>query len=188
MVIPSIPPRTKLLSRALKSIAKQTEQAAGVSIAYDTQKQGAGLTRTRALRGVTTEWTAFMDDDDELLPDHLALLCAAAKETGADVLWPWFKVLGGTDPFPHARGVQLDPGNPHIFPITTLVRTKYAHLSEFPSDTTGDWSMADWPFWRVLHEAGAKFHHIPDITWHWHHHGYGVPGQAGNTSGNPLRW
>ena len=182
MVIPSIPPRTRLLSRALKSIAAQTEETAGVSIAYDTQRQGAGPTRTRALRGVTTEWTAFMDDDDELLPNHIALLYSAAKETGADVLWPWFKVIGGTDPFPHARGAQLDPDNPHVFPITTFIRTEYAHLAEFPAtDIAGDWQNDDWPFWRTIHNAGAEFHHIPDITWHWHH-------DSGNTSGRPDRW
>lgn len=183
MVIPSIPPRTKLLNRALTSIAAQTEAAAGVSIAYDTQRQGAGPTRTRALRGVTTEWCAFLDDDDELLPNHLALLFAAAKETGADVLWPWFEVIGGTDPFPDHRGQQFDIDNQRLFPITTLVRTHFAHQSEFPAYTEGDlyWEGDDWPFWRGLHAAGAKFHHIPDITWHWHH-------DSGNTSGKAGRW
>jgi len=189
VVIPSIQPRTNMLTRALVSVASQTEPAAGVSIAYDDQRQGAGPTRTRALRGVTTEWTAFLDDDDVLLPNHLALLFSAAKETGADVLWPWFEVIGGTDPFPHARGVQLKPDAPHIFPITTLVRTKLAHQAEFPgTDITGEWIADDWPFWRQIQSAGAKFHHIPDITWHWYHHGWGVPGTSGNTSGRPDRW
>ena len=182
MVIPSIPPRTRLLTRALNSIAAQTEAAAGVSIAYDTQRQGAGPTRTRALRGVTTEWCAFLDDDDELLPNHLALLFAAAKETNADVLWPWFKVIDGTDPFPGHRGHQLNPDSPHIFPITTLVRTKFAHQAEFPdTNPTGDWNVDDWPFWCQIHSAGGTFHHISDITWNWFHN-------SGNTSGRPDRW
>lgn len=180
--IPSIPPRAALLARALKSVAKQTEPACALAIAFDDQKQGAGPTRTRALSMVTTEWTAFMDDDDELLPNHLALLFAAAKETGADVLWPWFKVIGGTDPFPGHRGHQLNPDNPHIFPITTLVRTEMAHKGHFPAtNITGDWIADDWPFWRQLQSAGAKFHHIEEITWHWHH-------DSGNTSGRPDRW
>jgi GT2 family glycosyltransferase len=171
------------------SIAKQTEPVCSIAITMDDQHQGAGPTRTRALRMVQTEWTAFMDDDDELLPDHLAKLFAAAKETEADVLWPWFKVVGGTDPFPHARGVQLDVENPHIFPICTLVRTELAQEAEFPGENlTGAWLNDDWPFWRKLADAGAKFHAIPDVTWYWHHHGYGTPGTPGNTSGRPDRW
>lgn len=182
MVIPSIPPRAQLLTRALKSVAKQTEPVCAIAIAIDDQHQGAGPTRTRALRMVQTEWTAFMDDDDELLPDHLRLLLTAAREQEADVVWPWFKVIGGTDPFPHARGVQLKPDNPHIFPICTLVRTELAQQAEFPgSDITGEWIADDWPFWRQIQELGARFHHIPDITWHWFHN-------SGNTSGRPDRW
>lgn len=189
VVIPSIPPRRKFLNRALNSIAAQHEPAAAVSIAFDDQHLGAGPTRTRALRGVTTEWTAFLDDDDEFMPEHLAKLFAAAKEEEADVVWPWFEVIGGTDPFPGHRGHQLDPEQPHIFPITTLVRTEFAHQGEFPgSDITGDWIADDWPFWRQLQGAGAKFHHIPDITWRWHHHGYGTKDSPGNTSGDPSRW
>lgn len=178
-----------MLARALKSIAAQTEPACALAIAYDDQHLGAGPTRTRALRMARTEWVAFLDDDDEILPDHLALLFAAAKETGADVLWPWFHVIGGTDPFPMHQGRQLDPENPHIFPITTLVRTELAQEGEFPgSNITGDWNVDDWPFWQHLHSLGAKFHHIPDRTWKWYHHGWGTPGVSGNTSGRPDRW
>lgn len=164
------------------SVARQTEPACAIAIAIDDQKQGAGPTRTRALQMVRTEWTAFMDDDDELKPNHLQLLFTAAKETGADVLWPWFEVSGGTDPFPGHRGHQLNPDNPHIFPITTLVRTELAQRSVFPSsDVTGDWIADDWPFWRSMQADGAKFHHIEDRTWIWHH-------DSGNTSGRPDRW
>jgi glycosyltransferase involved in cell wall biosynthesis len=189
VVIPSIPPRTKLLSRALASVAAQTEPACAVAIAYDDQKQGAGPTRNRALKMVTTEWTAFLDDDDEMLPNHIELLAKAAKEQEAAVVWPWFEVVGGTDPFPGHRGHQLNPEQPNIFPITTLVRTEYAHLATFTEETiTGDWAKDDWPFWRTIYEAGGKFLHIPDITWRWHHHGWGKPGQPGNTSGRQDRW
>jgi glycosyltransferase involved in cell wall biosynthesis len=189
VVIPSIPPRGKLLQRAMASVALQTVPACAVAVAYDDQHLGAGPTRTRALRMAQTEWVAFLDDDDALLPNHLELLLAAAKETEADVLWPWFKVVGGTDPFPGHRGKQLNPDDPHIFPITTLVRNEYAQQGEFPgSDVTGEWIADDWPFWRQMQELGATFHHIPDVTWHWFHHGWGMPGTSGNTSGRPDRW
>ncbi len=189
VVIPSISPRTKLLARALRSVADQTEPACAVAIAYDDQQQGAGPTRNRALRMVTTEWTVFMDDDDELLPNHIDLLYKASVETGADVVFPWFEVVGGLDPWPENRGRQFDIELPHIFPITTLVRTEFAHQGEFrEGELTGGWWDDDLPYWRSLWNAGATFHHIEDVTWRWHHHGWGLPGTPGNTSGRPDRW
>lgn len=180
VVIPSIPSRSGNLSRALKSIASQTRPTDAVVVALDNDRQGAGPTRTRALRMAKTEWVAFLDDDDYFLPNHLAVLLAAAEETGADVLWPWFEVVGGTDPFPGHRGRQLDPDNPHIFPITTLVRRSLTDGIEFPGPTgTADWAGDDWPFWRGLQSRGATFHHVNEVTWHWVHHG-------SNTSGRPI--
>jgi hypothetical protein len=39
----------------------------------------------------------------------------------------------------------------------------------------------DWGFYIRMLDAGATFHHIPEVTWTWHHHGL-------NTSGLPDRW
>lgn len=182
VVIPSIPPRTQLLTRALASVVGQTHPATTVSIAYDTYRQGAGPTRTRALRQVQTEWVAFLDDDDELLPHHLELLLRVQAETGADVIWPWFTVIGGSDPIKCNRGKQWDRENPHTFPMTTLVRNELAQRCHFPEPLTDvGCSGEDFAFWMQLDALGAKFHHINEVTWYWRH-------DSGNTSGLPTRW
>jgi hypothetical protein len=128
-----------------------------------------------------------LDDDDEFLPHHITLLQRAAMETGADVVWGWFDVVGGTDPFPLHRGKQWDIGEQyphgfsHIFPITVLLRRELAMDAKFEPDQLGNWDGQDFPFWKKMWDAGAKFHAIPDTTWLWHHH-------SNNTSGLPNRW
>src|ERR671922_2284910 len=79
VVIPSIPPRVDLRNRALASVAAQTRPAHAVALTVDIDRDGAGPTRTRGLMMVRTEWTAFLDDDDELKPHHLEVLLGHAE-------------------------------------------------------------------------------------------------------------
>jgi hypothetical protein len=188
VVIPTIPPRARLLTRALESAAVQTLTPAAIIVEVDDTGTGAAATRNRALERVETEWVAFLDDDDELLPDHLLTLALAQRHTGADLLWPWFTVAGGSDPFPQHRGRQWDPADPHQFPINVLVRTElleavggFTTIPDGARDQDGHRTGEDWHLWLALSAAGARFHHVDAQTWTWHHH-------AGNTSGLPSRW
>jgi len=183
--IPSIPVRSNLLiSRAIPSVLSQTLPPEAVSVVVDHQKEGAWTTRNKAMETVRTKWTAFLDDDDELLPHHLEFLTKFADENSADVVWGWFEVVGGSDPFPMHRGRQWDINDPHIFPITALVRTDLIKDSgaRFRGDPngTGNWGIQDFPFWASLWIAGGKFVGSEEITWKWYHHGR-------NTSGVPTR-
>lgn len=181
-VIPSIPPRRPLLHRALASIDAQTIPAAGISIAFDNDREGAGPTRTRAMDGVGTTWTAFVDDDDELYPHHAETLLAHVADTDADVVWGWFDVVGGGDPIPGNRGKQWDPDTPHTFPITALVRTALAQQCHFPAPLVGAGCAGeDFNFWMQMSNLGAVFSHLDVVTWIWHHDSY-------NTGGMPDKW
>lgn len=188
--IPSIPSRADMLAVAVHSVVKQTTPCQ-VSVEIDHERRGAWHTRNvavrKALRWDDAEWIGFLDDDDYLLPHHVGTLIEAAQEQSADVVWSWFHVEGGTDPFPQHRGRQWDPDDPHIFPIAYLVR---AHIMReamyisggFQPDTGhGTWEAQDYPMvealWRASH---GRFHGIEDITWVWRHHG-------ANTSGMPNR-
>lgn len=184
VAIPTIPPRRKLLARALDSVAGQVCPASDIVIAYDLNREGAGPTRSRALDSVRTEWTAFLDDDDEFYPQHLNVLIHFAEATGADLVYPWFDVAGGNDPFPVLEHLEFDPEHPHMFPITVLART------EILQDTGGfrrepslyDASVMegeDWIMWLNVLKAGGVIKHAPERTWKWHH-------DSGNTSGMPT--
>lgn len=100
---PSIPPRAALLERALRSVLAQTMPAAAVSVAVDPDREGAAKTRQRALDAAQTRWVAFLDDDDELLPNHLAALFTATED-GAQYLWSRFRI-GYPNPL-YAKGAH----------------------------------------------------------------------------------
>src|SRR3546814_18337618 len=92
---------------------------------------GAPMTRQHGLAMVDTEWTAFLDSDDEMDSDHIEHLLACAEDTGADYVYPWFRVQGGSDPFPMFYGRPWDDDAPHQTTITILVRTGLAQMVGF---------------------------------------------------------
>lgn len=191
--IPSIPRRSGWLGEAVESVAAQWHPCQ-VSVAIDHRRDGAWITRNRAVRQVLLdddppEWIGFLDDDDFLLPHHVTTLLECARHHDADVVWPWFEVEGGTDPFPgNAPPKMYDPAAPHIFPITYLVRTwalkaAFRRTRGFQADPneTGGWHIQDQPIidalWRI---TDGRFACTPERTWVWRHH-------ASNTSGLPTR-
>lgn len=191
VVIPSIPPRGQLLARAVASVTAQTMPARAISIAIDTNKAGAPPTRQRALDVVMTPYVAFLDDDDEFLPSHLEDLYNHMQDTGADVVYSWFKVVapGGRvleeDPvFPPGHYLnEFDPENPIETTVTTLVRTELAQEIGFHALNRGDNANTGEDFGFILGaiKAGAKIRHLVKKTWLWHH-------DSGNTSGRADRW
>lgn len=191
VVTPTIPPRAELLQRALRSVSAQTLPAAAVSIAVDIDREGAAVTRQRALDAVQTPWTALLDDDDEFMPHHLEALWRHAEDTGADYVFSWFKVaVGGRvlehDPvFPPTHfTTPWDPANPRQTTITVLVRTDLAKEAGFVQPDAGatvdglPWG-EDWTFTLRCNQLGT-ISHLVERTWLWHH--------GSNTSGRPDRW
>ena len=189
VAIPTIPPRSAQLTRAVQSVLVQTYPATAIAIAVDNDRQGAPATRNRALNSVTTEWVAFLDDDDEFMPQHLERLVHHAQETGADYVYSWFECVGGSDPLGYF-GKVFDHDNPTDTTITVMVRTELAkQVGFYPLILEEGYPLCeDMWFTRGCVAAGAKISHCPEITWKWHHWGWGLPGIQGNTSGLPSRW
>lgn len=182
--IPSIPPREEMLRKAVESIAHQSYPVSQLSVEFDLEHTGAGPTRERAIKAMHTDWTCLLDDDDWVYPEHVEALLRCADDTGADIVYPWFDVIGGADPFPQFFGLPWEPDSPRIFPITVLARTELLQQSTFPEPDVGSWMGDDWPFWEhIQNELGGKIVHLPQRTWAWVHHAF-----PGNTSGVPSRW
>lgn len=193
VVIPSIPPRRyQHLHRAIDSVLQQELPAEAIVIEFDTAHAGAAVTRNRGLKKVTTEWTAFLDDDDEFLPDHLALLVRHARETDADMIYPWFTVPEGWDPFPDREGQPFDPNlleTRNTIPITVLIKTELIQrvggFEDWNTSTEpGASPCEDWACWIKVRDEGAKIEHLNRRTWLWHW----SSGPGGNTSGRGDRW
>ncbi|GAA1431852.1 hypothetical protein GCM10009601_51730 [Streptomyces thermospinosisporus] len=176
--------RSGLLDRATRSVQQQTIPV-HLQLAEDIHHKGAATTRQAGLELVDTEWTAFLDSDDEMDADHIEQLLACARDTSADYVYPWFRVVGGSDPFPMFFGKPWDNAHPHQTTITILVRTELAQQVGFheppPGSTIhGQRGGEDWHFTLGCMAAGARIVHHPARTWTWHH------GRQ-NTSGRPDR-
>lgn len=157
-----------MLERAAASVRAQTVPVHHI-LAEDIHHVGAAITRTHGLHLVDTEWTAFLDSDDELDPDHIEHLLTHAADTGADYVYPWFRVVGGTDPFPMFYGKPFDPAAPNSTTITILVRTELAKQIGFTRDPNVQVGGEDFQFTLACINAGAKIVHLPRRTWTWHH-------------------
>lgn len=195
--IPAIPTRLDLLGETLASVLRQTRQPDEIHVSIDNDAVGAAGNRNRAWQAASTDWIAFVDDDDLLYPDHLEYLLAHAED--ADLVYPWFDLLEGPDPLFVTQNDKLvsplgvpfgeDAAN-HIMtsgnfiPITVLVRREMLEkVGGFPQPGTPDWphqTCEDWGCWKKLLEAGARFVHAPKRTWRWRWH-------YGNTSGRPWK-
>lgn len=193
--IPTIPKRHDRLAEAIASVVAQTRYPDEIHVAVDFGDRSADLgdgsspTRNRALFAASTDYVAFLDDDDVMLPDHLDLLVTAAERTGADLVYPWFTAPGASGKLADdiddlTRKVYGKPFGPDIekllrhsnhIPVTTLVRRSMAvkvggfpPLAEAPVHPFPPHQrLEDWGFLLRLLDAGAVFHHVPEITWEW---------------------
>lgn len=186
VAIPTIPPRLHRLKTAVFTVMQQTHRVDALSIASDTHKEGAWATRQRALDSVRTEWTFFLDDDDELKPEHCEKLLKHAADTGADYVFSYWD-LSCTGDVLNAFGREFDPRNPHHTTSTILVRTELAKSVGFtPPNDTDLAGGEDWRFTLGCVAAGAKIAHLADMTWFWIHHLQDATDK--NTSGLPVNW
>ena len=168
-----------LINRAFASVAAQTLQPAVVVVANDTERQGAGATRRRLLEAVQTDWIAWLDSDDEWLPDHLSKLFKVATDTDSVFVYSWFN---GSDPLGHF-GLPFNPCTPHHTTMNVLVRTDIAREVGFNLNEPGPYANEDWGFItgvsKLACERGLRVTHLAERTWHWHQHGQNSSGQPG---------
>ena len=186
VLIPSIPPRKQMLNRALVSVLNQLRQPDMITVTVDHDRVGSAVNRNRALATIGTDWVAFLDDDDEFLPQHLLVLLQ--NSSNADVIYTGCNVLdpyGAEIPLREEWGRFGKPFDEALLrkksylPVTSLVRTSLARVCSFtrPTDSVYD----DWGFYLGLLDNGARFLHVPQKTWIWNHWG-------GNSQGLPDRW
>lgn len=187
LVIPTIPPRKHLYERLMRSVVAQTMQPTWVHVELDAEREGSAATRNRGLAKVTTDFVTFADDDDELMPHHIQTLWEAQQESGADVVYSGYQVIGGTDPRPDRKGLPFDADELRrgsYITIHSLVRTSLAQAARFEFDPVS--GMDDHGFYLRLLDLGATFHHVPVETYRWYHWVNAETGQRGNTSGRPV--
>ena len=174
-----------LAVEAVASVARQTLQPDTIILVNDLERAGAGRTRQKLLRMVETEWLAWCDSDDLLLPKHLERLYNTAQETGAVFVNAWFNAphdpfISKDNPGGHF-GRPLDPCNPHHTTITFMVKTALAQEVGFrESLKDSPFSEEDWDhiarIAALCCERGLKMVHLPEKTWYWRQQGQNTSG------------
>lgn len=168
-----------LLNRALTSVVAQTLQPVAIHVINDVDRHGAGATRRALLDYVDTEWVAWLDSDDEWMPEHLEKLHRVAVETDSVFVFSWFS---GPDPLGHFS-LPFNPCTPHHTTMNVLVRTEIAREVGFPDNDAGHFANEDWAFItgvsKLACERGLKMTHLAERTWRWHQHGQNTSGQPG---------
>lgn len=211
VVIPTIPPREALLHRALASVARQTRQPDEVVVELDTEGTGAGPTRNRAIERATSDYVATLDDDDELMANHLELLMKAAARTRADVVYSWFYLIYRGliiqdrelatmwhGQLAHPLGVPFGPEQAaHMrkyawIPACLLLRRQMVlDVGGYPPPGHPEYVLRggceDWALLIRMLDAGARFTHVPVRTWRLYKGAPGRPESAGGTAGRPWQ-
>jgi hypothetical protein len=202
IVIPTIHGREDLLARALASVADQHTPPGDVIVQVDEAREGAAQTRNRALERVTTPWVAWLDDDDELLPNHVKVLTRSANRSGADMVFTYAEFVGGRDPLACADmlgALSAEPVNipfeapqewwlrrvGNFIPVTYMVRTQLVRdVGGFPLPYSfdapgGSNDCEDYGLLLNMLNAGGKFHHVCGVrTWRYHFHGANTGGRG----------
>lgn len=187
--IPSIPDREAMLERALASVRAQRRPADEILVEVDADRAGAASTRNRLLERCTSDWIAWLDDDDQLLDTHLQVLMKEALYGEADLIYPTPRMVGGRDPTATSVngvwrlpwGVPFGPEQERhlrvhgsFIPITHLVRTELVRKVGGFRDgyrlPTGRFRGEDEAYLIDLLDAGARFAHVNEVTWKWHVH------------------
>lgn len=200
VLVPTIPGREALLARALASVDAQQVRPGAVVVEVDSDRRGAWAARNAGLARVETEWVAWLDDDDEFLPNHLRVLLRAANRSGADLIFSYAEFIGGRDPLACWVGGRLIPepinvpwaadceaslrrhGN--FIPVTYMVKTDLVRqVGGFPQpysfDAPASRDCEDYGLLLRLLDAGIRFHHVTGVrTWRYHIHGANTGGRG----------
>lgn len=200
VIVPTISGREHLLIRAITSAQRQTRPPREIIIVNDMDRRGAALARNCGVALADTEWIAWLDDDDQLLPEHLQVLHRGAEWSGADLVYSYPRFIGGPDPLAcpdetgstivrpidvawnaHAERHLREVGN--FIPVTYLVRTGLTKAVDgMPESFSDEWpkDCEDHGFLVRLLDAGARFFHVATVTWIYNFH-------SANTGGRGLR-
>jgi len=149
-----------------------TDRLTGIDLkVFSQQNLGAGATRNRAIREATGDWLAFLDADDEWLPEKLATSMKAIKEHNLVLVAHNYFAINGeqkksvdctarydaaTDPY---RGLYLKG----FLATSSVIVQRNAVLEADGFDETLA-TAQDFDLWlKILKKEDARFRVEPDV-------------------------
>lgn len=165
VITPSLIDRAEKLAECRQSVLAQTYPVYDHLVMTDKDLKGPAWTRNQLALMVETEWIAFLDDDDLLLPNHFEL--HKEYQHTADVIFSWGEAIhpdGGRSLFDSHYNEESILSGHNTIPVTATVRTsKFREVNGFPENERFE----DWGLWKRLILAKARFQGIEEITWHY---------------------
>ena len=107
-------------------------------------------------------WIAPCDDDDELTPDHVELLLAAARSQRVEFVHSVADVEGADGSWTELGEPELREGR------VSHGSVLYASTLGFMSFSTTSWKLmepTDWNVWRRMQEIGVRIGYLPKVTY-----------------------
>lgn len=166
VITPTLAERATLLAELRVSLGAQPLSVRWLH-RVDQDAIGPAQLRNELCAQATTEWLAFVDDDDLLYPTHLTTLLQHSRE--ADVVYSLCDVSGRDWQPEHDCGLQ-SLGAYNSVPVTSIVRASwFARVGGFPLGERDE----DWALWLALRDAGARFACVHEKTWLYRFHDVG---------------
>ncbi len=162
VLTPSIPGRSAQLVEAATSVQAQTHPAHEHKILLDTNKDGPAACRNRLLETVETPLVAFLDDDDVLYDNHLAVLAEWMDD--ADLVFSWHDGGPGVPRYDSwdASAYWTMRSGRNVIAITVLAKLDSIREAGCfnPDDRYEDYSL-----WLRMLDLGMRFRCAPIVTW-----------------------
>jgi len=186
--------RPETLRRALDSVLAQTHRGVEALVVGDgvdalpglqgrarfiaIAKSGRSAAGNAGLAQASGEALGFLDDDDELFPDHCARLAAALQAAPAaiaayagaeeirhlDSLLPWRRTIAIRHPAQPFSRARLWAGN--TMPIQAVLFRRAAYENFGGLDPALD-ALEDWDLW-LRYSRDAEFLAVPQVTSRYH--------------------
>ncbi|MCA9035877.1 MAG: glycosyltransferase [Planctomycetaceae bacterium] len=140
-------------------------------IAINQPNQGIAKTRNRGIEAATSEWVAFLDNDDLWLPEKLSQQLQAAEATRAGAVYTNTMNFGAVERIDSLR--HPDPASMPIgdlfeqllmdnFFVTSSLMVKRDALNAVSRFSENPDLAEDWDLWLSLAAAGVRFAAVPD--------------------------
>lgn len=159
VITPTINGREHLLQECGESVAAQSYPVSHY-IQKDNSHHGPALVRNSLVGQTSSDWVLPVDDDDLLDPGCVATL--VAHSDGADVVYPWCRMVGRTDQWvPNKLFCESSLYRQPFIPIVMLIRRPlFEMLGGFRNVR-----MEDWDFQIRALQHGARFRCVPIPLW-----------------------
>lgn len=165
VITPTILGRESLLQECKDSVINQIEPVKSHLYLLDKDLRGPGFIRNELAKQADTEWIAFLDDDDILLPEHFAI--HKCFEDEADVIFSWSYVIlkdGTKSEFKSSFDPKKILSGYNTIPMVVTIRKEiFDKVGGFDIEA----KLEDLKLWQTLIAAQTRFYCINRITWHY---------------------